>query len=360
VQAARERLAATGIAGGAALLQQLVGSTFDPLTWPWPERPGAYEGLYAHRRSCTHDTMQNRPGDHVARVARARVALEGLSIGDAFGETFFAQPEMVDALIESRTLRERRPWAWTDDTAMALSIVAVLAEYGTIDRDALATAFAERYRAEPWRGYGGTAHSILVAIGEGTPWQLAAAEAFGGEGSMGNGGAMRAAPVGAYFADDLDRVVDEARRSAEPTHAHPDGQAGAVAIAVAAAIATEIGAGRRSPSGRALVDDVLNRTPTGPTHDALQIVSRIDFDADVRTVAARVGCGKGVVSSDTVPLAVWCAARHLDNFEEALWTTVSALGDRDTTCAIVGGIVVMATGREAIPAAWYAAREPLP
>jgi len=304
--------------------------------------------------------MNHRLADHSARLARARVALEGLSIGDAFGETFFVLPEMVEALIESRALRDQRPWGWTDDTAMALSIVAVLAEHGTIDRDALATAFADRYRDDPGRGYGGTAHSILVAIGEGTPWQVAARSAFSGEGSMGNGGAMRVAPVGAYFAEDLDRVVEEARRSAEPTHAHPDGQAGAIAIAVAAAVATEIGAGRRSPSGRALVDEVLIRTPTGPTRDALQTMSRFDFDTDVRTVAARVGCGRGVVSSDTVPLAVWCAARHLDNFEEALWTTVSALGDRDTTCAIVGGIVVMATGCDVIPAEWRAAREPLP
>lgn len=303
--------------------------------------------------------MSSRPADHAARLARARVALEGLSVGDAFGETFFVAPQMVDALIETRHLRERRPWQWTDDTAMALSILAVLAEHGAIDRDALATAYADRYRAEPWRGYGGTAHSILTAIGAGTPWDVAAGEAFGGEGSMGNGGAMRSAPVGAYFADDLDRVVDEARRSAAPTHAHPDGQAGAIAIAVASAIATAIGSGRRPLSRRAFLDEVLARTPAGLTRDGLQTVARIDFDTDVRTVASRVGCGKSVISSDTVPFSIWCAARHLDNFEEALWTTVRALGDRDTTCAIVGGIVVMVTGADAIPAEWRAAREPL-
>jgi ADP-ribosylglycohydrolase len=35
-------------------------------------------------------------------------------------------------------------------------------------------------------------------------------------------------------------------------------------------------------------------------------------------------------------------------------------GDIDTTCAIVGGIVVGAVGLAGIPADWRASREPLP
>lgn len=45
---------------------------------------------------------------------------------------------------------------------------------------------------------------------------------------------------------------------------------------------------------------------------------------------------------------------------QALWLTVGGLGDRDTTCAIVGGIVACYTGSAAIPPAWRDAREPLP
>jgi ADP-ribosylglycohydrolase len=57
---------------------------------------------------------------------------------------------------------------------------------------------------------------------------------------------------------------------------------------------------------------------------------------------------------------LWCASQRFANFEEALWLTVSGLGDRDTTCAIVGGIVAMFTGVAGIPAEWQANREPLP
>jgi ADP-ribosylglycohydrolase len=293
------------------------------------------------------------------RLARARRSLDGLSVGDAFGETFFLPTEAACHFIDHRVVSERRPWRWTDDTAMALSIVDGVAQHGAVDRDALARAFAARYHAESWRGYGGTAHEILCAIGDSVPWTVASAAAFGGEGSMGNGGAMRSAPVGAWFADDLGRVVEEARRSAQPTHAHPDGQAGAIAVAVAAAVATAMGAGARPRSGAELIAEVVRRTPGGPTRKGLEIVAAMDED-DVRAVARRVGNGSGVISSDTVPLAIWCAARHLDSYEEALWTTVRALGDRDTTCAIVGGIVVMSAGEASIPAAWRAAREPLP
>jgi len=58
--------------------------------------------------------------------------------------------------------------------------------------------------------------------------------------------------------------------------------------------------------------------------------------------------------------ALWSAAGHLSSYEDALWATVQGLGDRDTTCAIVGGIVVMYAGVESIPQSWLDAREALP
>lgn len=79
-----------------------------------------------------------------------------------------------------------------------------------------------------------------------------------------------------------------------------------------------------------------------------------------RMAVAVLGNGTGLSAQDTVPFALWCAAQHLDDYEAALWLTVSGLGDRDTTCAIVGGIVACALGEAGIPSAWLAAREPLP
>lgn len=42
-----------------------------------------------------------------------------------------------------------------------------------------------------------------------------------------------------------------------------------------------------------------------------------------------------------------------------MWTTVAGLRDRDTTCAIVGGIVALSLSTP-IPDGWLAQREALP
>jgi ADP-ribosylglycohydrolase len=170
---------------------------------------------------------------------------------------------------------------------------------------------------------------------------------------------MRVAPVGAYFADDLGRVVEEARASAEPTHAHPEAKAGAVAVAVAAAVAVRMGQASLERDPRMLFGESLRCTPDGETRRGIEVASRISLDCDVRTVVSAVGNDSRVIAQDTVPLCLWCAARHLDNYEAAMWTTVTALGDRDTTCAIVGGIVALSVGLDGIPEPWRHAREPL-
>jgi ADP-ribosylglycohydrolase len=305
--------------------------------------------------------MGGLPQDHQTRLERARLSLDGLSLGDAFGQRFFVtDPE---PRIAARVM-PREPWAWTDDTAMAIEVVEVLAARGEIDRDELARRFGASYAREPWRGYGGTAHGILRDLARGVPWNDAAGAVFDGQGSMGNGGGMRAAPVGAYFAHDLERVAEQARRSAQPTHAHLDGQAGAMAVAVAAAAAWQLaedarGGALAAGAGRALLERAAALTPEGPTLDGLRRAVDLSFETAVDDAVAILGSGRRVVSFDTVPFAIWCAARHVDNFEEALWTTVSGLGDRDTTCAMVGGIVALAVGRRGIPEGWLRAREPI-
>jgi len=144
------------------------------------------------------------------RLERAILSLEGLSVGDAFGETFLRAPGGVAYLARRETLPP--PWAWTDDTQMALSVVEVLEEHGTVDQAALARRFAERY--EPHRGYGAGAHRLLQELRGGRPWNEVSRSLFGGQGSFGNGSAMRVAPIGAFFAHEPDRIPDEAARSA--------------------------------------------------------------------------------------------------------------------------------------------------
>jgi ADP-ribosylglycohydrolase len=298
-------------------------------------------------------------------LQRARQSLEGLSIGDAFGERFFMiRGELLEQVLRERVLPRPPPWRFTDDTVMALSLYEVLAKYGHVDQDALAAAFARRYIEDPACGYGAGAHEILQRLAIGEPWQIVSPSVFNGAGSLGNGGAMRVAPLGAYFASDLARAASEARASAEVTHAHPEGQAGAIAIAVAAAwVSARVEQGQ--PPGqpidtRDMFAAVLAHTPEGATRRGILRASEMSLQIPISTAAQDLGSGSRVTAEDTVPFCLWCAARHIDSYEDALWAVVSVRGDIDTNCAIVGGIVACATDPESIPAAWRAAREPLP
>ena len=281
---------------------------------------------------------------------RMRSSLEGLSVGDAFGQRFFFS-EIVQRHLVSRTAPPA-PWHWTDDTNMALSIVEALTSHGTIDQDALARSFGDHY--DQRRGYGRAMHSLLPSYSAGADWRTEAPALFNGDGSYGNGAAMRVAPLGAFFADDLDRTVEEAHRSAVVTHTHPEGVAGAIAIAVAAASA----AARADPA--ALVEAVIDRTPKSEVRDRLELIHRVGPESRVSSAVNLLGNGSRITAQDTVAFTVWAATHHLDDYESALWLTATAQGDVDTTCAIVGGIVGARVGIEAIPLKWRNRREPLP
>jgi ADP-ribosylglycohydrolase len=290
----------------------------------------------------------------IGNVEAATLSLHGLVLGDAFGETWFFRPaEQVERLIDERSVSDG-PWPWTDDTAMAISLYRMLRDHGQVVQDTLADLFARAYAADPYRNYGPSMHGVLRAIGEGESWQTITAAQFDGQGSWGNGAAMRVAPLGAWFADDLDQVVEQAALSAAVTHAHPEATAGAVAVAVAAALAV------RQVRGEDLLPEVAARTPDSEVATRLRLVADRPRTLHPQWIAGEVGCGSLISAPDTVPYAIWCAARHLDELVAALWATASAGGDVDTTCAIVGGIVAARTGLDGVPAEWLNALEPLP
>jgi ADP-ribosylglycohydrolase len=292
------------------------------------------------------------------RLARASISLEGLSVGDAFGEKFFIlHPEMAANFIYLRATPGGN-WSFTDDTQMALSIVSILWQYGEINQDELAKSFADGYEMQ--RGYGTAISSLLADIRNGDDWKDLSTNLFGGQGSYGNGAAMRVAPLGAYFADDFDLLVSEARKSAEITHAHPEAIAGAITVAVAAGMAAKLSGSNSLPTRREFLDELLPYIPV--TEVKSQIFRARDMLETTPgiVVAAMLGNGSKVSAQDTVPFTMWCVAKHLNNYSEAIWETVRVLGDRDTNCAIVGGIVALSAGIESIPAPWLQAREPLP
>jgi len=285
------------------------------------------------------------------RFERAMGSLRGLSLGDALGSQFFVPSNYP--LLKRRELPPA-PWQWTDDTEMACSVLAVLAAHSRVDQDVLARSFAEHHDFD--RGYGPAVNRMLRLIREGGDWRELAAALFNGQGSWGNGSAMRIAPLGAWYADDPEQATHQAEISSYTTHQHREAVVGAMAVAAAAALAA---APAGPPAPTDLLDGVIALVPRSAVGAGLRRARDMLDYSDAGTVAAVLGSGRRTSAHDTVPFALWSAARSLDDFERAFWTTAQVGGDVDTTCAIACGVVAAGKSGQP-PARWLERTEELP
>jgi ADP-ribosylglycohydrolase len=324
-----------------------IGNDWIPTSWLQAVRTLLAEGCNTWR-ACL-------PPDQLERITRMRLSLDGLGLGDALGEMLSYRAHMAPRLLATNEL-PTGPWRHTDDTEMAISICSVLKSHGSIDQDALAKRFARRFERDPDRGYGKMTRIQLREIIAGADWRNTAANAFSGQGSMGNGSAMRVAPLGAYFADNLTICAEQARASSMVTHTHPEAVAGAIATAVAAAIAYQL-RNEQPAACKALLEVVLQHTPESEVKRRLLLAANLPRETPVTDAGKLLGKGDAITAQDTVPFCIWMAAHHLGDFATAIGRAISVDGDCDTNAAIVGGIVALSAGRENISTKWLSARE---
>lgn len=133
--------------------------------------------------------------------------------------------------------------------------------------------------------------------------------------SFGNGSAMRVGPIGWAFGT-LEEVLEEAKKSAEVTHNHPEGIKGAQAVASAVFLARQ---GKSKKEIKEYIEETFG-------YNVSQSVDEIREDAVFDETC--------MVS---VPQAIIC---FLDSssFEDAVRNAVSLGGDADTQACIAGGI----------------------
>lgn len=287
-------------------------------------------------------------------LSLALQSLEGLSVGDAFGQCFFQLPD-GEAMEQCLPLG---PWYYTDDTEMSLSIVSTLARFGRVEQTYLAQSIAHHYDYN--RAYGPSMHRVLERIRNGEHWAEVAANSVRGQGSWGNGAAMRVAPLGAFFAADPALAIEQAQLSAEVTHTHPEGIVGAVAIALASVAAVRAKAAHKRPAPSEFLGGIIDQLPVSEVRSRLVRAQGIAHASSLQFAVAVLGNGTDMSAVDTVPFAIWCCGQYLDDYVNALWLAVNAGGDRDTLCAMVGGVVAGYVGTEGIPQEWIARREALP
>ncbi len=225
---------------------------------------------------------------------------------------------------------------YTDDTQMAIGVAETLVEFGRIDEEGLRKAFAENY--DPNRGYGQGARRIIEAFRDGGDGRELARTLFPG-GSLGNGAAMRVAPVGLMYAHDLDRLADEAERSAMPTHIHPIGVDGARLVALAVALA-----GRQTQFDR---DDFYAELHARAKTEEFQW--QLTTARQLPPEASLSGFGNSLEAHRSVMTAIACFANSPDSYTDAVGRAIGQGNDTDTLAAIAGAISGARLGRAGIP-----------
>lgn len=167
--------------------------------------------------------------------------------------------------------------------------------------------------------------------------------------SAGNGAAMRAAVVGAFFRDDPGRRVAFGRALAEATHRDPRAVEGALYVAELAAACTKVPVDAAGKSGRYACQEEAQGIVTLPElEDALDRACDLArLGAETRDAAGEIGTSGYVLHS--VPLATYAFLRHGDDAPRALAEVIGAGGDTDSTSAILGGWLGALRGAGGLP-----------
>lgn len=281
--------------------------------------------------------------------AKFRGALLGALVGDALGAVFEGHPGPVSNSSFTALERSYETLLYTDDTALTMAVAESLLYAGDLDEDHLAATMARRFEREPHRGYGAGTAALLARLSRGEEWKPAASAQFGGEGSFGNGAAMRVAPVALAAAGDPAIAATLSRRSARVTHTHPLGVDAAAVQAVAVALAL-------AHPGADQVDrhhflDRVAETATEPIlREQLSTVAGLLPAATAEMVATRVGTG--VEAHEAVPAALCAFLRHPGSYRDTVRFAIALGGDTDTIASMAGAIAGACLGENAIPDRW--------
>ncbi len=280
-------------------------------------------------------------------------ALLGCALGDAIGELAFTHPSKDDL---AAAVAAQSELVYTDDTAMTIALAESLIARGGLDPDDLGGRFAAHFGREPWRGYGPGPPKIFALVERtGIAYREAARRLYGGEGSFGNGAAMRIAPIGVAHRDGPE-LREAACRSAEVTHAHPVGQDGAAVQALAVGIATAHALAGRRLDPAATAERLVTAAQTPEIRQKMQAMARLlAEDAPPARVADAVG--RSIAVQESMPFAVYAFLQAPEDFQACLHCAILNGGDRDTLGAMTGAIAGAYLGAEALPPGWRAAVE---
>jgi ADP-ribosylglycohydrolase len=294
----------------------------------------------------------------------------GCLIGQCLGDALGFPVEMASAAVCARYLDEtllaerlaapsRGPFTagqYTDDSQLARELMISLVACRGFDPSDYASRLAQLFITGQVVGGGRVVEEAARRIAAGVPWQQAGSPAP----LASNGSAMRAAPIGLFFAHDVEALRAAAVEQSRITHQDVRAAAGAVAIAAATALAlTRDGIDAETVADQLarwtsdldpLLADALAELPQwlglGP-EEVFQWVRQVG------TPPARYEGWEGITPfvTHSVLWSLYAFLRYPESYREAICLALTPGGDVDTTAAMTGALVGARVGLGGIPSA---------
>ena len=276
----------------------------------------------------------------------------GTFVGDALGEpvegwphnTIFSRFGLLDTMA-------REEGRYTDDTQMMIGILETLQEKGEFDPAVCASKFQENF--EPQRGYGRRIFGVVERIRRGMPWDRVGTDSYG------NGGAMRIAPIGCFYYSDPQVLKEKAVLSAQITHSHTEGVAGALAQASAVGLALQQGLSNEPIKPESFLDWVVDQVKDvdqgfAECLDEIRSMPTGSLVELIDTITGRYGLSLKAIESVPASLAAFLLTQ---NFRDAVVLAVNLGGDTDTIGAMAGAVAGAYYGYNQIPQEWLTSLE---
>lgn len=274
-------------------------------------------------------------------------AMVGSALGDAAGFLAYKYQERGDLLDKINRVDRL---SYTADTVMAVALAETLIHNGDIDTRKLGDNFLQHFANKPWQRQGAEPPEIYrIVEQEKVDYVFAAKRLFDGEGSLGNGAAMRITPLALFYYQD-DDIYEKARLSAIVTHTHPVGIDGAAVFAKALAHTVTLNP-QRPFSPQAFIDMLLDFARTDPMREKLaKIPALVQQDVPPEEVVKQLG--NGVVVYESMPMALYCFLRYPHTYLEAVLCAITHGGERDTMGIMAGALAGAYLGIDAIASEW--------